>query len=406
MVKVVHKGAVKSIDLTNAVQWHHLFGLNGSGEQSYETLAAEVGWVYTALAKRRDTIGQIDCEWVNASGEAIDSPLGISAHELMQRADYAIQIHGRAAYHKEKNRVGRLLRLRWLDPAALDEHALSVGDLGYEWWRYTTVNHAQEMIPLRDLLLVQRAGMREHDPLPSAMRSVSRAAQIVLGGERTEDDFFDAGALPAIVVTAPMGTNKDDVSKIRNSINRLFNRTLRYFGDGAAGVARERVKTAGVTEGVKVDTLSFSPHELKLDETDRRQADKILSAFGVPAALVHKDVNQADSYAKREEFVLTMASQMAFIARNINKDPEVQRAGVTLKCYPERHEALQLAWLRKASAIQMLTGNQAILTIGEARERLNLEVIPELGILPRANPQIGGEAVHFLHSGFQGSYKP
>ena len=368
--------AVKSLSLHDASAWGEtIFGQN-TDTPSAERIATAVSWEYVALEMRRQYVDQIDTEWTRNANPVDDEFFGFDISAEMPRIDTALQLYGVAYYHKERGRGNNIVRLTWKDPACMrpDINTQTL-DGDYAWYIYTPSNASNSVsvaVPREDLIVIARKGLREAAPMSPAAMASSKAAQVVMGIESALDASFDAGGLPYSIVVVPPETATDEVNRIRQRFDRWFNRGLRR---------NEKRKTAAVAGNIDIKTISFSPDELAADKLDPLMADKILAVHGVPKALVYESANKADSNMQEARFVTSIGGRMRAIASLINRDEDVQRYGVEIAVYPDRHEALQRAFLEKAQGLMLLTGGRGVLTVEEARERLGMEPQPLIGEL-------------------------
>ena len=184
------------------------------------------------------------------------------------------------------------------------------------------------------------------------------------GMAKTLDGFFDTGGLPVLFVDVPGNPLEAMVNQLKNRWRRI----LRRQGDGS----NKMIITSG---GATVTTISLAPDQLDTTNIESGKAEAILAAFGVPAALIYKDVNRAEAELKAEQFADDIAGRLELYLYQINNDDDVQRSGLSLMVHPERMEVNQRRELMQAEAHQRLVG-RPILTVKEARQNMGLERIP------------------------------
>ena len=348
---------IKSLSLTAAQQWEHFGILNR--DKSAETLFASVAWVHIALTHRRNMIGEIAVDW-ERNGEKVEQPpVNFDSIRELPRIDQAIQLGG-VAYLYKLRRGARMLGLRWLDPAAIEPDDVTMPAAGFQRYRYTT-NTGTVYLPAEDVIRFYNAGQREHVPEPAAGGAASLAGQILLGMGETADTFFDTNGLPVIAVIVPDATSAEQLDSMADRFRRLF-QSKRSLGGN---------KTVGLRAGTDIKVISFAPKDLAMAELSDSKVDEILLAHGVPTT-VRTTVNRAEAEWKTIGFVNTIASRLGMIANTLNEDEDIARTGVLLAVHKERHEMMQQMELSKAESLMMLAG-RPVITVNEARERLELE---------------------------------
>ena len=332
---------------------------------SPQQLAGIVAWVFIALRKRRAQINQTPISWHRGDDELeAEALLEFDPLFQMARVDKAVEVGGVAYLHKLRGGRGQLVGLRWLDPDTIEPDGKSVDRTGYtQYIRH--INGQQIPLPADDIIRIYLPGLRELAPDVSAGQASSREAQIIHGMAKTLDGFFESGGLPVLWVdvaaTGPL-------ESVINQLKERWRRLLRREGDGT----NKLIVTSG---GSTVTTISLAPEQLDTTNISQDKADAILAAFGVPGALVHKDVNRAEAELKAEQFADDIVGRLRLYMRIINNDKDVKGLGLSLVAHPDRMEVYQRRELLQAEALQRLTG-APVMTINEARERLALEPVP------------------------------
>jgi hypothetical protein len=353
---------IKSLSLTDAGEWRRLFQLGEGKAQGVEQLLASVAWVFVAMSYRRNMINEIAVTWERNGTEVETPPLVFDTQNTLPRIDESLELRAQAYLLKQRQN-GAFLGLRWLDPAAVKPIKQSLTVDGYQTYWYQSKN-GRVAVPAEDLIRFMISGQREHDPAPSASTASSLASQILLGMDSTADTFYDTNGLPVVAVVVPDGTSQPVLEQTQSQFKRIFSRFRSSDGN----------KTIGLREGTDIKTISFAPKDLAMADLEKSKIRAVLLAHGVPPSVVTEDVNRAEAGFKMLQFVNTMSGRLELIANTINADPDIMRAGVELVVHKERHDVVQTAELEKAQAIAELVGGP-VLTVNEARERLELEPI-------------------------------
>lgn len=291
-----------------------------------ETLAAKVGWVFTALSKRRNRIAEIPYSW---SGQARPPRAFTRLHfpDMAARIDTALQLHGIAYYLKLRNIYRNVIALRWLDPLTITPDYQSA-IVPYGVTRYKRSNGVE--YNAEDLLVFKLPGMRELKPAIAASAATSLAAQILFGINSTTDNIFDNNAIPPIILYVPHTTS--DVEK--NRLRRFFDRILNPRLKGGRGH-----RIIPVSKDISFQALQIDFNKLGLANLERSQIDVILAAHDVPPSEIFANAaNYASSVNDTRRFVTTMGNRMSMIASVINQQPDWD---ATLQIQTGKHWALR-----------------------------------------------------------------
>ena len=351
---------------------------------SPQQLAGIVAWVFIALRKRRAQINQTPISWHRGDDELeAEALLEFDPLFQMARVDKAVEVGGVAYLHKLRGGRNQIVGLRWLDPDTIEPDDSSVGTKGYTLY-YRHNNGQRISIPADDIIRIYLPGLRELAPDVSAGQASSREAQIIYGMAKTLDSFFETGGLPVLWVDVAAASALESVIR---QLKERWNRLLKREGDGT----NKLIVTSG---GSTVTTISLAPEQLDTTNISQDKADAILSAFGVPAALVHKDVNRAEAELKAEQFADDIVGRLRLYMRIINNDKDVKGLGLSLVAHPERMEVNQRRLLMQAEAVSRLVGSP-VMTLSEGREWLGLapqalerpadvaQPVPSMGITER-----------------------
>jgi hypothetical protein len=321
--------SVKSLTLNSPDGWQNILGRGRT--PSAETLAAEVSWVFIALDRIKQAVSEIPIQW-QVKGQDVDElPLDWDYWDDLPRIYESLKLYGYAALRKYRGR-GRLantaVTIRWLDPAALTPNETTASAIdGYQDFLYST-DKGQIRLAREEVIFIASKGMREVKPGSPAAAASSLAAQVIHSMDSTADTFFDTNALPPMLVTVPATTQENDRKRIESRFRRIFQARRNDSGN----------KTIGVSDGVKVEKLSFAPEQWALTAIEDGKKDAILLSYGVHPAIVYKDVNLAEAREKMKQFISQVGGQLErVIARNINNDPDMQRLGIQLIVNTQQH---------------------------------------------------------------------
>lgn len=150
---------------------------------------------------------------------------------------------------------------------------------------------------------------------------------------------------------------------------------LGYWREFYQGLGNQG-KTAVLEDGMTYRQLSYSAEESQLDEARRFVRDAIAAAFMIPPPMVGILENATYSNIVEQHRMLyqdCLGPMLAMFEQRIEADllPEFKdKAGVYLEF--NIAEKLQGSFEEQATALQALTGGTGVLTVNEARARLNL----------------------------------
>ena len=336
--------------------------------QSVESLANVVGFVYGALNARRAEMTNVAAvtRWQRGDVEQPSNSLGFSIWDELPRIDTALQNYGVAYYYKNTT-LGNGIVLQWFDPASTKPDRQSGDGRTQQYTNYKRSLAGGRMvnIPADDLIVIQTKGMRELSPMSPAGMATSLAAQILHSMDSTIDDLYDRNFMPIQLIHIPQGTEPEQQERLESRFRRLFSRRRTNINKTIAVERGPTGDTVGVT------AISLAPDDLELTATRDAMADQILFAHGVPVSALRTNSNR-DTSTKSISFTETIASRADMIARTINADIDVQRQRLELVVHSSKLRVFQLAELEQAKSVQSLTG-VPVLTPNEGREIIGRE---------------------------------
>lgn len=182
--------------------------------------------------------------------------------------------------------------------------------------------------------------------------------------------------LPTIAVIVPTATPSGELETLRSRLERLFRRTQSTSGN----------KTVGLREGTDIKIISFAPEQLNTTTIDESKRDAILLAFGIPPSLVYKATSLAEIDRRYMMTLEGIRGDVDAYLDVINSDPDIMGQGVELYNDYTKLEAYQKSELEKATSLQVLVGSP-IMTVNEARERLELPPLTTADMTPTPQPE-------------------
>jgi hypothetical protein len=118
--------------------------------------------------------------------------------------------------------------------------------------------------------------------------------------------------------------------------------------------------------------------DIQDDKISERRRQDIAAALQVPYSMLNSNgVNRAVSEQDTENFYDTLIIPECQLLERVINDQFLADMRLIMRIRPERLEAMQQREVRKATALQKLTGNKPILSVDEARAMMGYSEQPE-----------------------------
>ena len=223
-----------------------------------------------------------------------------SPRELMSLTVAFLELTGDAYWYLPKNALGRPARV-----VVAHSQFMRVAAGGYEYRRGgRTISFApDEIVHLR--YPDPASDFYGRSPLAAAADQVAAFSAMKTAQRRS----FENGAFPGLALTVRDALGKEQTEALRNDLARLYARPER------AG------RTLVLSGDVSAQPITLSPREMDFIESGRAGRDEILSAFGVPAAIlgVCEDVNRSSIDGLIYAFTrFTLKPKLALVADAVN----------------------------------------------------------------------------------------
>ena len=337
-------GAIKNLGSVDDVIYQ---ALTGRSPDEVARLAAEVGWVFIALNKRRSQMKELFRygRWLVGEQERDDFPFVFHWQREFPRIDEALQTTGQAYLLKQRS-GRRLIGLRWIEPDAVepDERSAEVvpGGIRFSRYFYTDADGRRQTLPAEDIIHFMMYGRDDMLPATSAGFATKLASKILYGIGESFSTFYENNALPVMLVEVPASTSDTDRERLQSSFWRLFNRRR----------GSKETRTIGVREGVKVTPLSIDPEKLDATALEESKIQEIVTAHDVPYEIVATAANYAVSQDRRRDFVGAVGQRVEDIAETLTSDPEMLTMRLTYEANVEQHWSMKRDEADAAIALQ------------------------------------------------------
>ena len=347
--------------------WQIVLGMDRGAGTDALALYRRVGVVHRCCKIRAKSAKAMPLALYRGSRDVSETPDGVmalqKARHLLYMAELSICLYGAAYALKQQTRLTRTPMLRWITSSSIKpkidkeqglvgfkrkigdtEQMLRIEDVWYAWLQDPSIDIGPDVAPAAVAL---------------------RAAGVLDNLDLFLEQFFDGGAIRATLLKVKGNPAKAEKEKLET----WWKKTL----SGVQNAFRAAAVSADVEPMVIGDSLSDT-----IDVTlNEQKIMDVLTAMEVPASLV---LANAANYATAQQDALNFYAQTVIpdveLFRDTLNDQWYGAQGLELVIMPERLEVYQQSELEKASALNQLTG-QPILTLTEARQRLELEPIEE-----------------------------
>ena len=262
--------------------WQRNISIKVENVLTYSTVFACITLIANDIAKLRLRLVRQDDDgiWRETERPAF-SPVLRRPNRYQNRIQFICQwvisklIHGNTYVLKDRDARGVVTALYLLDSMRVRPLVAPDGSVFYELNR-------DDLSGLQDDRLVVPAGELIHDvyfapyhPLcgVSPISACGLAATQGLSIQRQSTQFFDRGATPAGILTAPGHINDDTARRLKEHWE------ANYTGENAG-------RTAVLGDGIQYVPMIVSPHDAQLIDQLKWTAETVCSAFHVPAHMV------------------------------------------------------------------------------------------------------------------------
>ena len=346
----VQRGAhIKALDISRGGNETWLQALGFDRRVNADELTNKEAWTNVAITRRVEMLQSIPYAWVQGESDMEDGPFGMRMRPLLAQIDKALQTKTNGAYLYKLRGMGKQIQaMIWLDPDTVtpDMDTATLKD-GIRRFERKKDNGKTEWIAAEDLVWFRRAGQRELQSDPSPLEASRKSAEVLYNLARLEDFFYEGAGMPIMLVMIPAGTNKNDKKEIEGRFKRLAN----------AMRNPQEIRTMAVREGVTIEQLSFSPRDLDLESSEKRNRDKVLAVHLVPLSIAMSNAaNYATAISDQIQFAGTMATRLESIAETFNADADFMAAGYTLDVRRNELPVNQEEESQRAQAFAHLVG--------------------------------------------------
>lgn len=251
--------------------------------ESVQDAYSKVPLVYRGVKMRCDALSSVPVRISRLSnGEEVDWPYPVDLSDLIWKTEAGLLGNGKAVILKLKNRV-RVLDLQWLNPFSISVKAFSDGSL--------TFHQGGQIWPETDIIYIKEFSYS--DDLTggdSTVQACLNDAALMNYQTRFASRFFEAGAMPIMLVSSDGVLQEDEKQRIQNFFEKL-----------ASGVGNAwrvlATRTKLTPEVVSQDLTKMSMPELYAQATKN-----IANAFGIPVNMFMGDDNYASADSHRMRF--------------------------------------------------------------------------------------------------------
>lgn len=233
-------------------------------------IASDIGKLPIAVTRRLNGI------WL--ATDSIFDPLFRQPNSYQNRAQFFTAwtvsklLHGNAYAFKVRDGYGRIIGLKLLDPAKVKLLVSESDDVFYQVNGGTEIQRSGEVLTIPAREIIHDRGLCLHHPLVgvSPITAAALAAGQGLAIQQASSRFFENGAKPAGILTAPGAISDETAARLKAHWD------ARYTGTNAG-------KTAVVGDGLKFESMTMTAVDSQLLEQLQFTDRQVCTAFGVPA---------------------------------------------------------------------------------------------------------------------------
>ena len=249
---------------------------------TYTALFSCISLIANDIAKLRLRLVRQDDDgiWVEAESSAF-SPVLRRPNRYQNRIQFIANwvtsklVHGNAYILKERDQRGIVTALYILDPSRVRPLVADDGSIYYELLRDNLSGLQGERLVVPAKEVIHDIYFAPYHPLcgVSPIQACGLAAMQGLSIQRQSTQFFERGAKPAGVLTAPGRINDDTARRLKEYWEQNFT------GENVG-------RTAVLGDGLKYEPMIVNPHDAQLIDQLRWTAETVCSAFHVPVHMV------------------------------------------------------------------------------------------------------------------------
>lgn len=290
---------------------------------------------------------------------------------LLWRTEVALCLSPYGAYwRRTTNTVGRNPTPEWLLPQAVWPNILA--EEGLRNFRYThpwgvpEAGKVEYLNPDEVVYFWYPSIERINWPGTPPGITALAAGKALNSQDTFVSSYFDRGAIKAVLLSVPPGTNPEERSKLQT-----------WWRSLVAGL-RNAWKTTVISADVKPITIGEGVNGQTSESLTRQYRQDVAAAFDIPETMLMQGAaNYATAVNDRISFYEeTVFPELGLILNAINTQWLMPRYKVELRAHPEQTEARQDAQVQQASAITELVG-EPVLTVDEGRAWLGMEPMTE-----------------------------
>jgi HK97 family phage portal protein len=270
--------------------WQRNIDIRVENVLTYTAVFSCISLIANDIAKLRLRLVRQDDEgiWAEAESSAF-SPVLRRPNRYQNRIQFIANwvtsklVHGNAYILKERDQRGIVTALYILDSSKVRPLVAPDGSVYYELFRDNLSGLEDDRLVVPAKEVIHDVNFAPYHPLCgiSPIHACGLAATQGLEIQRSSTRFFERGAKPAGVLTAPGYINADTAMRLKEYWEANFT------GENAG-------RTAVLGDGLSYEPMIVNPHDAQLIDQLKWTAKTVCSAFHVPAYMV--GVGSAPTY--------------------------------------------------------------------------------------------------------------
>lgn len=357
---------LKAVSFQAAVQdkyYNFITPVNEAVVGNLTTLSAYglVPWLFRAVRLRAQGVSRMPFTLEANGVDVTDSPEFENIVSGMKRRLFLTEasktLTGAAYWIKETNQYGLNLTPRWVVPKSIQPIGNELTGLQY----FNRTSGKLGRLEIDQVVYFWNENF-DCEYLPGAGEaSVALAAASMLYAlDAFTANFFQQGAVKVTVFPVPVGTQKEEVEKFQNFLQRRLTSVRNAF---KMFVIRAADKLSPIVIGSDIK-------DTQAPELTDIQRVNVAAALGVPQSVIEgRSSDDSNSRSEKTAFVTdTLIPECEFIAEVAN-DQFFKPFGVKLKFHPDRLDIMQAIQLDQITAVSTAVGGP-VLTQDEGRDLL------------------------------------
>jgi len=318
---------------------------------SVQAAYQSVPLVYRGVKMRCDAISNVPVKIYKGDNEQ-EWPYKTALRQLIWNTEAGLLGDGKAVILKLKNRV-RVLDLQWLNPFTVN--------VTYDQARGLYFSQHGQAWPDADVIYIKEFSY--NDDLTSGVSTVQAClndAALMNYQTRFASRFFEAGAMPIVLVSAEGSINDDEKARVQSFFTKL--------ASGVGNAWRYLVTRTKLTPEV----VSQDIDKMSMPELYAQATKNIANAFGIPVNMFMGDDNYASAAEHRLGFWQDVIRPRARMIEDAFNQQLLEAQGLRMEFSFDEMDIFQEDEVKRADSLSKMVS--AGIPLGDAMEMLGYDL--------------------------------